>query len=160
MDQGSGIRLNPDVSEPEMLEGKEAGQTPLSDLYGYPVFGADTEQRAGECRRKERQMLEKLRQEVFAAEGQETKERLGEIRSQIFREKPQQEAFVLAESGRRETEASAPEIRMLSGLTAAGLLLIFLVKGSICRRKKEMREQSNDADIDSRQQTTGYYGEA
>lgn len=160
MEQSSDIRLELDATELDVIEGKETGRTPLSDLYGYPVFGTDTEQKAGERRTKERQMLKMVRREVFAVEEQGTEERLWGIRSQIFQDTTQQESLVLTAFGQDAAEVSAAEIWMLLGITAAGVLLVLLAKGITCRRKKEIRGQNNDADIDCRLKTTGCYGEA
>lgn len=85
MDRNSNIRLDPDV-----VGNGDRIQIPLSDLYELPVFASDTYQKAGKLYTEERQMLGRIRREVFEADGRGKEDmQLAKIRSQIFEAAPQ-----------------------------------------------------------------------
>ena len=79
MAKSSDIILNPDV-----LDGKQGSETPLSDLYGMPVFGADMEQRFEKARQQEAEELGDIREEIFHSRDDREAEELAAIRSRIF----------------------------------------------------------------------------
>jgi hypothetical protein len=111
---GSYIRLDPDVAD-----GGNINQIPLSDLYGVPVFTEDIDRKAGERRKDRQDALAHIRREVFGVRKCSEDEMIRQIRSQIFQ--GTQEYIV---SGPAENAEMFSKTGFLPGFSLIGIFIL------------------------------------
>ena len=135
--KSSDIGLDPDI-----FDSVNNGQIPLSDLYTLSVFAEDVEQRAAEGKRKEKENLEEIRQNLFKKSKERETEKLKKIHKQIFQTVPM---FVETEELKRAERIEEPEevqsVFLMAETTAVVFIVFFLAyeKKRMKLRKKRKR---------------------
>ena len=144
MERNRDIRLNPELPSLDMKEGGAGNKVPLSDLYGLPVFAAETGRKEWELHIEESRRLGRIRQEIFGAKGKE-EERLWKIRRQIFQSVSGEQMQEYSVSDSAALEDSTP-VCSESGLAITALLFMVTVAGImnfLFGRRKTSRKKLN-----------------
>lgn len=125
--------------DPEVMDGNQGGQAPISDRYGLPVFRSDIEEQIQEAGRMEEEELQEIRQQVFHTDTDKEAEELKEIRSQVF---TVEDPLSNPDAATRTESYGGGAALALEMLVAVFLVILILYQR---HRKKTRREIQNDA---------------
>lgn len=137
MADSSDIILNPDV-----LDGKQGGEIPLSDLYGMPVFRSDMQEQFEDADAEEDRELQEIRGQIFAPHTDAAAEDLTEIREQLFEIEPP----LTKNNASRQAQAGIGKGAVLIIEAMALVFLVILLFYQRYRQKKRRKIQDDAHD--------------